>query len=514
MSTDQTFNFGRIRTLLWPIHRVELKKFLPMFLIFFLICINYSLLRAAKDALVITAHQAGAEVIPFIKVWAILPMALLFTLLFTRLSNKHSREKVFYIMISIFIGFFALFAFVLYPCRDIIHPHGVCDQLQAGLPAGFKGLIGIFRNWSFTLFYVMSELWGTTIMTILFWGFANDVTSVKNAKRFYAILIMGANIASIVSGYISILLSKGALYQLFPGGSDPWGKCILFLTCVISVVGVAIIGLFYRLNRNVIDHEEAVDSVASNKKKKIKMGMRSNFAYLAKSKYLICIAVIVLAYNLSINMIEVIWKDQVKLLFPVPNDYNAYMGKVMMMMGALSSFVSIFLCGNVIRRFGWTVSAMITPITLFISAMLFFSFLLFRETGLGGIAVMMGTTPLALGVLFGAIQNSLARTCKYTLFDTTKEIAFIPLSPECKLKGKAAIDGVGSRLGKSGGSIIHQSLLMIFGTVSMSTPYVAGLLLLVIGAWTIATRSLGHQFKELTQEEAPAQNESLQEAMG
>ena len=73
-------------------------------------------------------------------------------------------------------------------------------------------------------------------------------------------------------------------------------------------------------------------------------------------------------------------------------------------------------------------------------------------------------------------------------------MAYIPLSHESKLKGKAAIDGVGSRLGKSGGSFIHQGLLMIFSTLSASSPYVAGFLVAVIGLWIGAVRSLGKQF--------------------
>ncbi len=81
-------------------------------------------------------------------------------------------------------------------------------------------------------------------------------------------------------------------------------------------------------------------------------------------------------------------------------------------------------------------------------------------------------------------------------------MSFIPLSAECKLKGKAAIDGVGSRLGKSGGSVFHQFLLMIFGTVSASTPYVAALLLVVIFGWILATFSLGKQFNDLTVRQA------------
>ena len=47
----------------------------------------------------VTAESSGAEVIPFIKVWVLLPTALLMTFIFTRLVNRYSSEKVFYLMI-------------------------------------------------------------------------------------------------------------------------------------------------------------------------------------------------------------------------------------------------------------------------------------------------------------------------------------------------------------------------------------------------------------------------------
>src|SRR5690606_7971395 len=128
--------------------------------------------------MVVNASKSGAEAIPFIKVWAILPAALLLTYLFTRLSNRYSREKVFYIMMGMFLSFFFLFAVILFPLQEYLHPHGFADRVQAVLPEGFKGLIAMFRNWTFTLFYVMSELWSTAIMAVLFWGFANEVTKV------------------------------------------------------------------------------------------------------------------------------------------------------------------------------------------------------------------------------------------------------------------------------------------------------------------------------------------------
>lgn len=489
--------FGKLRSFLWPIHSWELKRFVPMFLIFFLIGFNYSILRGTKDALVVTAPSSGAEAIPFIKVWAILPMALLFTFLFTRVSNKVSREKVFYVMMTIFLAFFLLFTFVLYPFRDNLHPIAFSDFLQQHLPVGCQGLIAIIRNWTFTAFYVMSEMWSTIIMTVLGWGFANDVTNVKDAKRFYGLLGISINLSGVAAGGVVYYLSKHVFDPRIPYGSDAWGQSIFFLNSIVILAGLLCMFLFRWLHTKGYGYNTSYTTAHSDDEKEVKMGLRKNFAYLAKSKYLICIAVIVVMYNIAINLVEVVWKDQVKQLYPNPSDFNAYMGQVLTSIGVIATITSVFISGSLIRKFSWTSSAMISPLILLVTGIGFFSFLLFKDTGLASIATLLGSTPLVLGVFFGSMQNALARASKYTLFDSTKELAFIPLSKESKMKGKAAIDGIGSRLGKSGGSIIHQGLLMIFGTLSLSTPYVALILLFAILAWMGAVRALGKQFTQL-----------------
>lgn len=463
-----------------------------MFFMFFLISFNYNALRACKDSLVVTAPNSGAEAIPFIKVWAILPGALLLTYLFTRLANRFSREKVFYIMMSLFLGFFMLFTFVLYPAQDYIHPNEFADKLQSLLPQGFKGLIAMMRNWSFTLFYVMSELWGTAILTVLFWGFANEVTNVGEAKRYYGLLMIGANIAGILSGQASVFLSDNTFIPHIPYGKCSWDQSILFLNCLIIIAGVATIAIYRWLNHNVIRA-----SANYVQPEKIKMSMRKNFAYLLKSKYLMCIALIILTYNIAINLIEVVWKNQIKQLYPNPSEYNIYMGEVMTLMGIIATVTAI-LTVYAMRRFSWTFNALVAPVTMLLTGLAFFIFVLFPDSGLNWFAALIGSTPLVLSVALGGFQNCLGRASKYTIFDATKEIAFIPLSNESKLKGKAAIDGVGSRLGKSGGSVIHQSLLLVLSTVAASTPYVAVIFLVIVLVWVGSVVTLGKQFDSLT----------------
>lgn len=154
---------------------ITLKKVIPLGIIFFCILFNYTILRDTKDVLVVTAPGSGAEIIPFLKTWVNLPMAVGIMVLYGQLANVLPKETLFYTCIIPFLAFFGSFAFILYPMRDVIHPTKFSEQLLATLGPRFMGPISILRNWSFCLFYVMAELWGSVVVSVLFWGFANQV---------------------------------------------------------------------------------------------------------------------------------------------------------------------------------------------------------------------------------------------------------------------------------------------------------------------------------------------------
>lgn len=141
----------------------ERKKLVPLGIMFFTILFNYTILRDTKDVLVVTA--AGAEIIPFLKTYCNLPGAILFTVMYAKLSNVLSREKLFYACLLPFVFFFLAFGFGMYPNLSVLHPSAESMAwLTNNLPAGFVAPLAIVKNWTFALFYTLAELWGSCVV--------------------------------------------------------------------------------------------------------------------------------------------------------------------------------------------------------------------------------------------------------------------------------------------------------------------------------------------------------------
>lgn len=79
-----------------------------------------------KDSLVITAVGGGTAVIPFLTVYAVLPLSVVFLVAFSFGSQRYSRARLFYIIITTFLAFFVAFAY--------LYPH---HQVRACLPHEF-----------------------------------------------------------------------------------------------------------------------------------------------------------------------------------------------------------------------------------------------------------------------------------------------------------------------------------------------------------------------------------------
>lgn len=495
VNTLQPRPFGKIRNLIWPIHAHELKRLLPMFAMFFLIAFAYNLLHCLKIPLIVKAPGSGAEVIPFLQIVAILPIAVLLTFIYTKLINRFSREHVFYIVIAGFFTYFALFTFILYPQRELLQLDTIADFLQNNvlIGNGSKGLIAAIRHLNLTLFYVLAEMWSVLVLFMLFWGFANEVTKVEEAKRFYAIFALGANCSGIISGEFARLLQH---VKFIPIMSAYQGNEWLFLQlCCVLILSIGIVILFWWLSNHIFKHEKII-SQAQPKSEPISIS--ECLGYLKSSRYLLYMVLIVVGYYIVYNLSDILWAYKIELVMQTSKEINAYMSRVYSITGILAVILALLVSGNILRRYGWTIAALVTPVVWLLTSIGFFSGIALEGTMWFEAIGTLITNPANIVLLIGSTQICLGRGCKYTVFDESKEIAFIPLSKEEQRKCKVIIDGLASRFGKSGASITYVVLFYLCGEMANVVPYVAIIMFVALCAWIYATIKMGEMIKQST----------------
>ncbi len=359
---DHEKPFGRARKFFWPIHGSEVKKFLPMSIMMFFILFNYTVLRNTKDALIITS--VGAEAVPFLKGVVILPISFLLVTFYAKLLNTFKVEVVFYIAISLFISFFTFFALYLYPNQDFIQPSPESiNYLKTAYPH-FQHLISLGGAWVFASFYVFAELWGTIALGLLFWQFANEVTRIPEAKRFYAMFGLLGHFALIAAGRVIKHLCAE-----FEEVSVNGRACEEFMNSIILLVVIAafIIMLIYRwLHVYVLTDPQYYDAAVGGYKKEAtrpKFSLAESLRHIMTSKYIGLIALLVLGYGFSMNILGLLWKGQLKLQYLDTIKYQNFMADFSTIIG-LVTIILIFFFKVTVARYVWSPGYIVMPIVL------------------------------------------------------------------------------------------------------------------------------------------------------
>lgn len=466
-----------------PLQKGDLAKFFCASGLILFITYIAVVLKISKDALVIS--HLGTETISAIKIGAVLPISLAFMFVYIKLSDVLSRSRLFHCMNWFFILYFAVFAFVLYPYREELSIN-ISDEVIASLPA-FKYLFKVISNWHYSLFYVFAESWMTIMLSISFWQTANHITNFEESKRFYPLLGVIAQIGMAMAGVLSkVCVVEGA----------SWQSTLNNVTVSIVVAGLA-------LSLCLIALEKVVGVNIFNMKKthfkaKAKISLKESIKYVASSKPILLITALLLCYNISINLVEGVWKKSIEVLYSGnANQIHHFMSDVNIYISIASAVVAI--AGvYIVRSCKWRTSALITPIAALVTGAAFFLFMVLRDTAyLLALQGAIQTSAIALAVYFGATNNIFARSTKHTLFDSTKEMVYIPLDDDLKTKGKAAAETIGMRFGKGSGAFITQILLGLFPALTLLdlSPIIFGMFLVILVCWIYSTVSLSRILK-------------------
>jgi len=519
MSDGKQLEFTGWRAVLWPIHGWEMKKFLPMSLMMFFILFIYSMTKDLKDALVVSiANYGDASNAPAIKIMGVMIGSVLIFMLFSRLSNKYSMQRVFYIFVTGFIVFFALFGFILFPLsKNIIHPSAEWTESMMKIPV-FGAFMPAIGNWSYSLFYIVAEMWGGIAIGSLFWQFANQVVKKTEAKRFYGLFSFVGNIGLIFCGILVTFLSEWT--EKIVGTEHKGGEKVNVLSqkqfeslipnvmvqmSVLIVFGIALMLVYRYINKKVLTDKRFYDlnEEIKKRKEKPKVSMKQSVKTIFGSSYLMLMFILQIGYGISVHLTEILINDRLNAMDKLNGGggtgFSKQKAQLTIITGVVTMFITLF-GSNVLRKCSWRTTALITPVFTLILGGIFFS-LIFYGNAYGWTAGLLGTSTLYIAAQVGKFQDGISRGIKYALYDSSKQMAFRPLDHELKTKGQVAVEVIGGRFGKCAGAVVPVLLRGLkFATLNMA-PIFAIIVFPVVLGWIAAVFSLSKKYEKLIAEQ-------------
>lgn len=427
--------------------------FLLMFAIFLLLNVDYAILKSVRSTLAVVDMGGSAKVIPIFELLGALPASIVMTAGLSFCLKRFSMQKVFYMTLALFLGFFLLFVSVIYPFLTALKHHGLILQLFA------------------MTFYVMGELWKPALGIILFWGLLNQHMPLDEAKKLYAPLMLGGSVGAILAGPLVSLCTSLA----------DWQGAITLMIFIVSFLGIVAAGLYHRLCRLFTAHTPSQKAPTSSLKESLLICMQNQELKL--------LGWIVIADYIAYSLGEVIFLDVLKCKFPKSCDYCNYLALLSSWIGVLTILSALFVAPFILRRCRWTIAALVTPLCVLVTEGAFFLFL--RSGTNGEWLTLVEGEWITLVVFLGSLQYCLCRAAKYTFFDPSKELVFIKMPFSLKVDGKLIIDGVCSRFGRAVASALSISLISFCGGVIPSS-LPAGICALTLAfSWTLSTRKLG-----------------------
>lgn len=437
--------------------------FFLAFAIVSLINVNYSILRSLRNTLVVSCTSAGAELIPAIQLWGLLPLTFLLVYVISLFMRKYSQAKVFFLVTLLFLGFFNIHAFCIYPFQNHL-------ESTFSPPEFLKPITSLYllcKHWASGSYFIAAELWKVAILSLLFFGFLNRSLSLKEAKGMYSPLLLGGSIGGLLAGPTTVIAAKISPFLLKSFGFSKWHATYLVLTIIMTIVGFMIMGLFSILKNKVKPTEVKQEEAKS------KISFKDSLHTFIKNRYLFSLGVIVIADYIAYFLFEVFFLDLLKTAYPDPNKYCQFNGQLTFWTSVLTLISAVFITPILLYRKTWKTAALVTPSAIGLSIIFFSMVLGANSPWMSSLSSILGLSVTKIAIIFGSIQFCVCRAIKGTLFDASKELAYFPLTEELKSKGKLVVDGLASRTGYCLAAGINQSLFSLFGSFHAGLPAAA-----------------------------------------
>ena len=401
----------------------------------FLLLAGYSVMRPARDGLILAEGSAEAAS------YSAAAQAILLTAvvpLYGWLGTRVRRIR----LIAIVMSFFSATLFGFYLGGQLGLREGVAFYI-------WLGLINVF---------IVSQ----------FWAFANDLYTEGQGRRLFPLIGVGQSLGALMGAAAVTPLIRALDYT--PYTLMLLGACLLLAALSITLV----------VNRRETGRSEPQAVAAES----APLGPEGGFELVFKDRYLLWIAVLIVLLNIvnttgnyllnkfvleeaagrfATDAAGVIAKSQF---------LAAFFGSMSATVNLVSFLLQLFVTSRVIRYFGVRGSLFIFPAIALINYSI------------------IAVAPILAVVRIGKIlENSI----DYSLQNTLRQALFLPTSREAKYKAKAAIDTFFTR----GGDVLSAGFVVLFQALGLATQVFAVLnvALTVVWLWVAGQIAKEHRKK-------------------
>ena len=377
--------FERLLALFTRVRPGEGRAAFLFFLHAFLLLSSYQVVKALREALVLTKFPAEVRAY----VVAVTALVLIFVVPFyAAVRRRADGEKLLRVVTLFFVVTLPLFA----------------GLVRAGAPVEF-------------VFFVWVGIYGQMVVSQL-WAFAADSINVKSGQRLFPVIMIGANLGAVVGAKTAQLaaatLSVGGL-MIFATGT---------LAATLLLVGPERAAVPERSRAVAVGHGQAVPR------------WLGGIGLVLRDRYLMLVAMLVVVLNWVNSTGEYILADLFKReaelrvaadpSLDVGELVAAYFGNFQFWVTVGSLAIQLFLVSRIYAVAGVRGALLVHP------ALVAIGYGLIAATPLLGGFVPVFTLIQVVKV----VENSI----NYSLMNTTRHALFLPVDRDAKYDGKTAIE--------------------------------------------------------------------------
>ena len=337
------------------------------------------------------------------------------------------------------------------------------------------------------LFYWFGDLY-ISLMLAAFFSFLHDTVDLRNAKRLYGFIVLGA----VSGGAVGSTYFRGWIEEM---NNQQWLHTIIGIGVVICLLAFAAGWM-----AKSIPHHEPKPSPNDVPKKKFNAAIEGA-SLVFKSRYLIAIAGIVGFYEITSEVLDYQFTAMTERFVP-KEDIGSHFGTVYAI-GNIAALVvqlcfSIFAASFPKYRIHWILMAL--PLAVALSSLFFI------------------IAPILLAASLLKISDS---TFAYSVNQTGRETLYNPLSRQEKYVARAFVEVFIQRTGKVAALLIAFLVPMFLNTRNeagqletnmLGLQLLGGFTCIIVAIWFYCVKIVGRKFEALEREQQQATVTALGQA--